>query len=176
MYECCQNGKRKQASCLCIVGRYLSPAGKKTFLMFFGSSQAISLLSSHIIIFCPAEEEVTKHRFPHRCPAVTSDYTQQYQTPSMPCTAQWRAVPMRSGETPQHWVPPTHSLICQGARALLSTSWGLRNHWKGGNSHIAWQTNGLRNPFCCWHYREAGLTLPGQVSDTSSVFLSAQIK
>lgn len=108
---------------------------KKTFLMFLGSSQAISLLPHLPISSFSAlqERSIAKHRFPHRCPAVTHDCTERYQTPSMPCTVQWCAVPRRSGELPQHWVLPTHSLVCgrdkmgqgcQGALALLSISWG----------------------------------------------------
>lgn len=96
-YGCCQNGKRSQACYLFIVRR------KKTFLMFFGSSQAISPLP-HLPIspFSVLQKRrITEHRFPQRHPAVTFDYTQQHQTPSMPCTAQWCEVPMTSGGPPQ---------------------------------------------------------------------------
>lgn len=77
---------------------------KKTFLMFFGISQAISLRPDLPISSFSAlqKRRITKHRSPHRHPALTYDYTEKYQTPSMPCTAEWCAGLMRSGDPPHH--------------------------------------------------------------------------
>lgn len=138
---------------ICVLWADTFSRRKETFLMFFGSSQAISLLRHLPISSFSAlqKSRITKHRFCW-CPAVTPDYTEQYQTPSMPCTVLWCAVPMRCGEhlstecyqhTPWFvagikWGRGVRGLVPCSALAEASG-----NHWRGGNSHVAWQTSGL---------------------------------